>query len=77
MGMKMRAARLKDIGELTEEQRDEIAQLLKTDILIPLDPDEFYVMKGYHLISMFNTLAGMKLEIDDLRKEVNEGAKPV
>lgn len=75
--MKMRAARLKDIGELTEEQRDEVAQLLKTDTLIPLEPDEFYVMKGYHLISMFNTLAGMKLEIDDLRKEVNEGAEPV
>ena len=68
--MKMRAARLKDIRELTEEQRDEVAQLLKTDTLVPLEPDEFYVMKGYHLISMFNTLAGMKLEIEDLRNKM-------
>jgi len=70
MGMKMRAARLKDIGEITEEQRDEVAQILKTDTLIPLEPDEFYVMKGYHLISIFNTMAGMKLVIEDLRNEM-------
>lgn len=70
--VKMRAARLKDVKDLTQGQRDELIQLLKTDTLTAVDPDEYYVMRGYHLISMFGTMAAMKLLIEDLRNEMED-----
>jgi len=60
----MRAARLKDFKELTEEQRNELIQLLKTDCLVPLEADGYYVMRGDHLITMFDTMAEMKLKLE-------------
>jgi hypothetical protein len=68
--VKMRAANLSNFMKLTKEQQDELIQLLKTDTLTPIKSDDYYVMKGYHLISMFDTLVQKELLIEDYRREL-------
>lgn len=62
--VRMRAARLKDFNELNEEQQNELIQLLKTDSLVLLEPDGYYVMRGDHLITMFETMMEMQLKLE-------------
>lgn len=64
--VKMRAVSLNDFN-LTEGQKKELAQLLKLESLVSLEEEEYYVMKGYHLISLFETMMKMQGELDKLK----------
>ncbi len=66
--VKMRAVSLKDFN-LTEGQKKELAQLLKLESLVSLEQEEYYVMKGYHLISWFETMMKMQGELDKLKND--------